>query len=92
MNENPLLYPLCQYHPNPFSASTQIKFYIEDPNNVNIEVYSTLGKRIRTLLSKRLHAGHHEVTFNAEDLPSGIYFYRIQAGAFQDVKKMMLVR
>ncbi len=92
LNEKPLLHQLFQNYPNPFNSSTQIKFYLADPNYVNIEVYNTLGKRIKTLLKKPLNAGHHEVIFNAQNLSSGIYFYRIQAGAFQDVKKMILIR
>jgi hypothetical protein len=92
LNEKPLLYQLHQNYPNPFNQSTQIKFYLADPNYVNIEVYNTLGKRIKTLLNKRLNAGHHEVIFNAQDLSSGIYFYRIQGGVFQDVKKMILLK
>jgi hypothetical protein len=51
-----------------------------------------LGERIKTLLKKHLNTGHHEVIFNAQDLPSGVYFYRIQADAFQDVKKMIIRR
>lgn len=92
LNEKPLQYQLFQNYPNPFNSSTQIKFYLQDPNDVNIEVYNTLGKRIKTLLKKRLNAGHHEVIFKAQDLSSGIYFYRIQAGAFQDVKQMILIK
>ena len=52
LNEKPLLYQLHQNYPNPFNQSTQIKFYLADPNYVNIEVYNTLGKRIKTLLNK----------------------------------------
>jgi hypothetical protein len=92
LNEKPLQYQLFQNYPNPFNSSTQIKIYLQHPNDVNIEVYNTLGKRIKTLLKKRLNAGHHEVIFNAQDLSSGIYFYRIQTGAFQDVKKMIVIR
>jgi hypothetical protein len=92
LNEKNQQYQLFQNYPNPFNPSTQIKFYLSDPNYVKIEVYNTLGKRIKTLLKKRLNAGHHEVIFNAQDLSTGIYFYRIQAGAFQDVKKMVLIR
>jgi hypothetical protein len=92
LNQKPLQYQLFQNYPNPFNSLTQIKFYLQDPNDVTIEVYNTLGKRIKTLLKKRLNAGHHEVIFNAQDLSSGIYFYKLQAGAFQDVKKMILMR
>jgi hypothetical protein len=92
INENPLSYRLFQNHPNPFNSSTQIQFYLADPNYVNIDVYNSLGKKIITLLNKRLQAGHHEITWHVQDLPSGIYFYKMQAGAFQDVKKMMLMK
>ncbi len=92
LNEKPLQYQIFQNYPNPFNTSTQIKIYLADPDFVDIEVYNTLGKKIKTLLKKRLNAGHHEVIFNAQNLSSGIYFYKIQAGGFQDVKKMILIR
>jgi hypothetical protein len=52
----------------------------------------TLGQKVETLLNKRIPAGYHEIEFNAQNLPSAVYFYRIQAGDFQDVKKMILLR
>jgi hypothetical protein len=55
-------------------------------------VYNTLGQKIQALLNKTMPAGNHEVEFNGENLPSGIYFYRIQAGDFQDVKKMVILK
>ncbi|MGM0473100.1 MAG: T9SS type A sorting domain-containing protein [Bacteroidota bacterium] len=90
--EDPLQYRLFQNHPNPFNASTRIRFYLPGPDDVTIEVYNTLGRSIKTLIRKQLYAGHHEVTFNAQDLPGGVYLYRIQAGAFQDAKKMTLMK
>jgi hypothetical protein len=89
-DEKVLQFQLLQNYPNPFNSSTHIKFYLPDPNYVRIEVYSTLGKRITTLLNEHLNAGYHEVTFNIQDLSGGIYFYRIQTGEFQDVKRMIL--
>jgi len=91
-DEKALLYQLFQNYPNPFNSSTQIKFYLPYTNYISIEVYNTLGKRIKTLLKEKLNAGYHEVVFNTQDISSGIYFYRIQAGEFQDVKKMILIR
>jgi hypothetical protein len=57
-----------------------------------IEVYNIAGQKIQTLLNGKMPAGSHQVEFNAQNLSSGIYFYKIQAGEFQDVKKMVLLR
>jgi hypothetical protein len=83
---------LYQNHPNPFNPSTKIKFTLPKPQNVNIEVYNTIGQRVETILNQHIKAGYHEVEFNAENLSSGVYFYRIEAGEFQDVKKMVLIK
>jgi Secretion system C-terminal sorting domain/FG-GAP repeat len=91
-DEPPLPYQLLQNYPNPFTSSTQIGFYLATPNLVRIEVYNNLGQSIKTIVDKRLDAGFHEVQFNAHGLPVGIYFYRIQAGAFLKVKKMFLIK
>jgi hypothetical protein len=83
---------LSHNYPNPFNPSTIIEFDIPKATNVKIEVYNMAGQKIETLLSRRMPAGHHEVDFNAQKLSSGIYFYRIEAGEFQDVKKMILIK
>ena len=88
----PLEFALKQNYPNPFNPTTQISFALPKPENVTIKVYNTLGQRVATLINKRLKAGNHEVEFNPQNLSSGIYFYRIEAGEFQDVKKMILIR
>jgi predicted GH43/DUF377 family glycosyl hydrolase len=84
-------YTLKQNYPNPFNPSTQISFTIPKHENVTLEVYNLIGQKIETLLNKPLSAGIHEVEFNAHNLSSGIYMYRIEAGAWQDVKKMVLL-
>jgi hypothetical protein len=93
---NPITFPnqfrLYQNYPNPFNPSTQISFNLPKPEFVTLEIYNTLGQKIETLLNKAMKAGQHEVEFNAQNLSSGIYFYRIEAGEFQDVKKMVLLR
>ena len=71
---------------------TRIKFDLPKPENVKIQVFNTLGQKISTILDKPMIAGHHEVEFNAKNLSSGIYFYRIEAGEFQDVKKMVVLK
>jgi predicted GH43/DUF377 family glycosyl hydrolase len=85
-------YILSQNYPNPFNPSTGIKFALPKPEIVKIKVYNTIGQHISTILNKPMRAGHHEVEFNAQNLSSGIYYYRIEAGEFQDLKKMILLR
>jgi photosystem II stability/assembly factor-like uncharacterized protein len=83
---------LSQNYPNPFNPSTKIKFTLPNAEKVKIDLYNTLGQRVEILLDQQMKAGHHEVKFNAENLSSGVYYYRIEAGEFQDVKKMVLLR
>jgi ligand-binding sensor domain-containing protein len=81
-----------QNYPNPFNPLTNIEFDLPKSSDVRIEVYNTAGQKIQTLLNRKMSAGSHQVEFNAQDLSSGVYFYRIEAGEFQDVKKMILLR
>ena len=83
---------LGQNYPNPYNMNTKIKFSLLKPENVIIEVYNIVGQKVETLFNKPMKAGYHEVEFNAQNLSSGIYFYRIEAGEFQDVKKMILIK
>ena len=93
INQNePKILMLYQNYPNPFNPSTKIKFTLPKPETVKIEVYNIIGQKIETLLNKHMPSGYHEVEFNVQNLSSGIYFYRIEAGEFQDVKKMVLLR
>ncbi len=85
-------FALLQNYPNPFNPSTVIAFDLPEKSDVNLTVFSSLGEEIATLLQGTVDAGRHSVSFNAEGLPSGIYFYRITAGKFTSVKKLMLVR
>ena len=83
---------LEQNYPNPFNPSTKINYSLSQSEKVSIEIYNTIGQNIQTLVNKQMPAGHHEVEFNAKNLPSGIYLYSIRAGDFYDVKKMILLR
>ncbi len=85
-------YELEQNYPNPFNPSTKIKFAIPNSEVVSIKVYDILGREIRTLLDEELTAGFHEIEFNASNLSSGIYFYRIESGSFIKTKKMILLK
>jgi len=84
-------YKIINY-PNPFNPSTKIKFDLPKPETVKIEVYNIIGQKIQTLLNNPMPAGYHEVEFNGQNLSSGIYLYRIEAGEWQDVKKMVYLK
>ncbi|HZY09526.1 MAG TPA: DUF1501 domain-containing protein [Bacteroidota bacterium] len=82
---------LNQNYPNPFNPLTHITFSSNgDP--VQIRVFDTLGREIRTLVEEIFSPGEHSVVFNAEDLPAGIYYYRMQSGSFQQIRSMQLVK
>jgi len=91
-NKTPDSYSLSQNYPNPFNPSTTIKYSVPDLSNVNLKVYNLIGQEVAELVNKELQSGNYEVTFDAANLPSGVYFYRLQAGNFVDTKKMLLLR
>jgi len=84
------LFSLSQNYPNPFNSRTKIKFSIPTTQNVKIEVFNTIGQLVGKLVKDDLQAGSHEIEFNASHLQNGIYFYRLQAGEYVGVKKMIL--
>ena len=88
-----------QNYPNPFNPNTTIKYSIpfvassfRSSVNVTMKVYDILGKEVATLVNKEQQPGSYAVKFNASDLPSGMYVYRINAGNFSDVRKMILLK
>jgi len=85
-------YQLGQNFPNPFNPSTTIQFTIPEPGTVKINVYSITGRHIETLLDRHVNAGDHTIEFRAKNLSSGIYYYRIAAGGFQAVRKMIYLK
>lgn len=89
---SPFTYNLSQNFPNPFNPSTRIEFSIPVREKVELSVYNTLGQKIVTLIDKELDAGNHFVDFNAKDLSGGVYFYKIKAGNFSSIKKMVFVK
>ena len=89
----PIEYLLSQNYPNPFNPSTTIMFGLPKDGRVRLEVYNLIGQRIATLIDGEYkEAGYHEAVFNNGALGSGVYFYRLQAGNFVAVKKMMLTK
>ena len=91
-NTIPEDYALFQNYPNPFNPSTLIQFALPRESYVNLEVFNALGEKVEVLVSEEMSAGTYKYEWNAEDLTSGIYFYRLQAGGFIDTKKMILLR
>jgi hypothetical protein len=83
---------LEQNHPNPFNQRTIINYELPIKNYVKLGIYNILGQKVAMLVSEKKLAGHHYVEFNGQNLPSGIYLYRITAGKWQDVKKMVLLK
>ncbi len=86
-------YKLFQNYPNPFNPTTQIKYEISKSSNVILKVYNILGKEISTLINRRQNSGKYQITFDANNLPSGIYFYELTINnTSRIVKKMILIK
>jgi len=85
-------YKLDQNYPNPFNPITKISYSIKEEGLVTLKIYDILGKEIATLVNENKAAGNYEIIFNASDLPSGMYIYKIQSGSFTDAKKMLLTK
>ena len=85
-------YLLLQNYPNPFNPSTTIKYSIPQNGFVKLTIYNLLGEVIATLVNEEKSIDIYEVEFDAVSFPSGIYFYRLQAGSFVETKKMVLIK
>lgn len=88
----PAKFELSQNYPNPFNPSTKIDYQLPSDGNINISVYDNSGKEVMTLVNEFKTAGYYTVNFNASQLSSGIYFYKISTDDFSGVKKMILVK
>jgi len=91
-NEIPTNYFLSQNYPNPFNPSTSIEYSIPSESFVELKVYDVLGNEIATLVNEQQQAGVYRASFNANNLPSGMYFARITANEFTQVVKMILLK
>jgi hypothetical protein len=90
-------YALCQNHPNPFNPETEIRFALPEASHIVVKIFNIVGEEIRTLVEAPYQAGDHTIRWDGRDkhgkpAASGIYIYRLQAGAFSQVRKMSLVR
>lgn len=88
----PESFALAQNYPNPFNPSTTIFFSLPEKANVTLEIFNLLGQKITTLADQEFPAGKHEMTWDASSAPSGIYFYRISAGAESITRKMLFLK
>jgi len=92
INPVPTSFALNQNFPNPFNPSTQISFQLPSDSRMTLKVYDVLGREVATLIDGYQTAGVHQVQFNAQNLSSGIYFYRLSASGQDFVKKMLLLK
>ena len=96
VEENPMQIPssyiLSQNFPNPFNPSTKIKYSVPQSSQVVIKIFDIVGNEIETLVNEEKPAGSYELTWNAANLPSGVYFYQLRAGSFVETKKMLLLK
>ncbi len=88
----PNKFSLSQNYPNPFNPSTIINYTLAQNSKVKLEVFNTIGQKVETLVNKEVTAGTHNVTFNANNLASGVYLYKITTANFSESKKMILLR
>ena len=93
LNDNlPLQFQLYQNYPNPFNPTTIINYQLPVGSHVTLKVYDLLGREVATIVNEEKPAGSYEINFNANNLSSGIYFYKLQAGTFAETKKMILIK
>jgi hypothetical protein len=95
--ELPTSFELAQNYPNPFNPTTEINFSLQHGADVSLEIYNIMGQRVATLVDEYRESGAHSVTWDGRDTDgkpasSGIYFYRLRSGSFNETKKMMLLK
>ncbi len=88
----PQVFELKQNFPNPFNPTTSIQFNLPQDGHVRLSVFNIVGEEVRELLNNNIAAGYHSVNFDASSLNSGLYLYKIEAGNFVQIRKMMLVK
>lgn len=85
-------YKLYNNYPNPFNPSTKLKYSIPEKTFVSLKVYTITGSEVATIVNREQAAGEYEFNFNADNLTSGVYIYKLQAGSFVETKKMILMK
>ena len=87
-----LTFELSQNYPNPFNPSTKISYTLGFKSVTRLSVYDILGREVAVLVNEIQNEGSHEVTFTGNNLSSGIYFYKLEAGQYSQIKKMILIK
>ncbi|MCP4581018.1 MAG: T9SS type A sorting domain-containing protein, partial [candidate division Zixibacteria bacterium] len=87
----PREFDVCAY-PNPFNAQTTISYTLTEPSEVTLEIYDILGNLVETLVDQSQPAGHHQISWHANDVSSGMYFYKIQVGDRAEIDKLVLLK
>jgi hypothetical protein len=90
--EIPTVFSLAQNYPNPFNPSTTISFSLPSKSFVSLKIFDLIGREVSTVVSEELSAGRYAKQWIANGMPSGVYFYRLQAGSFTETKKLVLLR
>jgi len=90
--EVPNGYYLQQNYPNPFNPTTTISFSLPSKSFASLKVFDLIGKEVATIVTEELSAGSYSRQWNASNISSGIYFYRLQAGVYTETKKLILVK
>ena len=88
----PATFNLEQNYPNPFNPSTKINFSVPAAGVVTIDVFNAVGQKVASLVNEQMNAGNYSADFNAVNLPSGIYFYKMTATNFSSTRKMILMK
>ena len=88
----PMVFSLSRNYPNPFNAATTIEFSLGRPSEVTIDIYDLLGRAVAMLDLGRMSPGRHEVSWNAGDNPSGVYFYRLRVDGDSETRRMVLLK
>ncbi len=88
----PTGFNLFQNYPNPFNSSSVLKYSIPNSSQVSLKIFNALGQELETLVNEEKPAGTYEINWNAANLPSGVYFYRLQAGDYLQTRKMILLK
>jgi hypothetical protein len=91
-SEHPAMFALKQNYPNPFNPTTTISFALPSRSFVSLKVFDPAGREAATIVSDQMPAGNHRRQWNADGMPSGVYFFRLQAGSFTETKKLILLR